>query len=138
MRPTLRSTQLDRLVALKVLRVDSDEMRARFVREARSVGRLHHPYIVTVYDVGEHDGQPFIAMEYVKGDTLGEVVKRRAPLALGRRIRLMEYLCEWLQYAHDSGLVHRDIKPANLMVTFSGEGLKILDFGIARGAVIPA
>ena len=123
---------IDRLVALKLLRVDSDEMRARFLREARSAGRLHHPYVVTVYDVGEHEGQPFIAMEYVRGETLGEVIKRRAPLSLTSRIQLMEYLCEGLQYAHDAGLVHRDIKPANLMVTFQGQGLKILDFGIAR------
>ena len=125
---------IDRLVALKLLRVDSDEMRARFLREARSAGRLHHPNIVTVYDVGEHEGQPFIAMEYVKGETLGDAVKRRAPLSLLNRIQLMEQLCEGLQYAHDAGLIHRDIKPANLMVTPGGEGLKVLDFGIARGA----
>ena len=125
---------IDRLVALKLLRVDSDEMRARFLREARSAGRLHHPNIVTVYDVGEHEGQPFIAMEYVKGETLGDAIKRRAPLSLSARIQLMENLCEGLQYAHDAGLIHRDIKPANLMVPPGGEGLKILDFGIARGA----
>ena len=69
---------IDRLVALKLLRVDSEEMRARFLREARSAGRLQHPHIVTIYDVGEHDGQPFIAMEYIKGETLGELVQRRA------------------------------------------------------------
>ena len=104
---------IDRLVALKLLRVDSDEMRARFLREARSAGRLHHPYIVTVYDVGEHEGQPFIAMEYVRGETLSALVRRRAPLTLTNRLQLIEYLCEGLQYAHDAGLVHRDIKPAN-------------------------
>lgn len=125
---------IDRLVALKLLRVDNEETRARFLREARSAGRLQHPHIVTVYDVGEHQGQPFIAMEYVKGETLGEVIGRRAPLSIAGKLTLMEDLCAGLDYAHDEGLVHRDIKPANLMVTSGTEGLKILDFGIARSS----
>ena len=122
---------IDRLVALKLLRIDSEEMRARFLREARSVGRLQHPHIVTIYDVGEHEGQPFIAMEYIKGETLAEIVRRRAPLSLARKITLMEDLCDGLDYAHVAGLVHRDIKPANLMITGEAGVLKILDFGIA-------
>lgn len=125
---------IDRLVALKLLRIDSEEMRARFLREARSAGRLQHPHIVTIYDVGEHDGQPFIAMEYIKGETLAELVQRRAPLTLTRKLTLMEDLCEGLEYAHVAGLVHRDIKPANLMITGEAGVLKILDFGIARGS----
>ena len=125
---------IDRLVALKLLRVDNEETRARFLREARSAGRLQHPHIVTVYDVGEHQGQPFIAMEYVKGETLGEVISRRAPLSIVGKLTLMEDLCAGLDYAHTEGLVHRDIKPANLMVTNGTDGLKILDFGIARGS----
>ncbi len=125
---------IDRLVALKLLRVDNEETRARFLREARSAGRLQHPHIVTVYDVGEHQGQPFIAMEYVKGETLGEVIGRRAPLSIVGKLTLMEDLCAGLDYAHNEGLVHRDIKPANLMVTSGTDGLKILDFGIARGS----
>ena len=125
---------IDRLVALKLLRIDSEEMRARFLREARSVGRLQHPHIVTIYDVGEHEDQPFIAMEYIKGETLAEMVRRRAPLSLARKITLMEDLCDGLDYAHGAGLVHRDIKPANLMVTSEAGVLKILDFGIARGS----
>ena len=108
---------IDRLVALKLLRIDSEEMRARFLREARSAGRLQHPHIVTIYDVGEHEGQPFIAMEYIKGETLAEIIQRRAPLSLARKITLMEDLCDGLEYAHSAGLVHRDIKPANLMIT---------------------
>ena len=125
---------IDRLVALKLLRVDKEETRARFLREARSAGRLQHPHIVTVYDVGEHQGQPFIAMEYVKGETLGEVIGRRANLSIVGKLTLMEDLCAGLDYAHNEGLIHRDIKPANLMVTSGTEGLKILDFGIARGS----
>ena len=125
---------IDRLVALKLLRVDNDEMRARFLREARSAGRLQHSHIVTVYDVGEHEGQPFIAMEYINGETLGEMIQRRAPTSVSRKLTLMEELCEGLAYAHNAGLVHRDIKPANLMITTDGGTLKVLDFGIARGS----
>ena len=125
---------IDRLVAIKVLRVDNEGMRARLLREARSAGRLQHPHIVTIYDVGEHEGQPFIAMEYIKGETLAEIIQRRAPLSLARKITLMEDLCEGLEYAHGAGLVHRDIKPANLMIMSEAGVLKILDFGIARGS----
>jgi len=124
---------IDRLVAVKRLRVDTEEMRARFLREARHGGRLQHKNIVTVFDVGVDDGQPFIAMEYIKGETLAEVIRRKAPLPLDRKLKLMEELCDGLGYAHDEGLIHRDIKPANLMVTEGSGELKILDFGIARG-----
>ena len=123
---------IDRLVAVKRLRVDTEEMRARFLREARAGGRLQHKNIVTVFDVGVDDDQPFIAMEYIKGETLGEVIRRKAPLALDRKLKLMEKLCDGLGYAHDEGLIHRDIKPDNLMVTEGSGELKILDFGIAR------
>ncbi len=123
---------IDRLVAVKRLRVDTEEMRARFLREARAGGRLQHKNIVTVFDVGVDDDQPFIAMEYIKGETLGEVIRRKAPLALDRKLKLMEELCDGLGYAHDEGLIHRDIKPDNLMVTEGSGELKILDFGIAR------
>src|SRR4029450_5288728 len=80
---------IDRLVALKVLRVNNPEIRERFVREARLAARLQHPNIVTVFDVGEHDGQPFIAMEYIPGETLAELISRRAPLPLSRRLALI-------------------------------------------------
>ncbi len=123
---------IDRLVAVKRLRVDTEEMRARFLREARAGGRLQHKNIVTIFDVGVDDDQPFIAMEYIKGETLGEVIRRKAPLALDRKLKLMEELCDGLGYAHDEGLIHRDIKPDNLMVTEGSGELKILDFGIAR------
>jgi tetratricopeptide (TPR) repeat protein/predicted Ser/Thr protein kinase len=122
---------IDRLVAIKLLSVNSHELRERFAREARSAGRLQHPNIVTIYDVGEHDGQPFIAMEYISGETLASIVQRRASIALQRRIAWVEALCDGLAYAHRFDIVHRDIKPANLMVSREGV-LKILDFGIAR------
>ena len=124
---------IDRMLAIKVLRdgLDNEELRARFAREARAAGRLSHPNIVTIFDVGEFDNQPFIAMEYVPGETLEGLIRRRVRMALQRKIKLLEDLCEGLAYAHRTGLVHRDIKPANLMVTADG-ALKILDFGIVR------
>ena len=123
---------IDRLVAVKLLRVDTEEMRVRFLREARACGGLQHKNIVTIYDVGVYDNQPFIAMEYIKGETLAEVIGRKATLTLEQKLKLIEELCDGLSYAHDAGLIHRDIKPANLMVTEGSGHLKILDFGIAR------
>ena len=124
----------DRPVAIKVLRVDDEEMRLRFEREARMIGLLEHPNIVTVYDVGDHDGQPFIAMKFIPGDTLGDRIERHAPMPLGERLVLIEQLCDGLAYAHGRGVIHRDIKPANLMVHEDTGRLMILDFGIARAS----
>ena len=125
----------DRPVAIKVLRVDDGEMRLRFEREARMIGLLEHPNIVTVYDVGDHEGQPFIAMKFIPGDTLADLIGRHAPLPLGERIELIEQLCDGVAYAHERGVIHRDLKPANLMVHEATRRLVILDFGIARAAV---
>ncbi|MCL4811433.1 MAG: serine/threonine protein kinase, partial [Vicinamibacteraceae bacterium] len=122
---------LERPVAIKLLRVGSDDLRERFVRESRIAARLQHPHIVGIYDVGVHEGQPFIAMEFIAGDTLADLIKRRSPLSIGRKLALIEDLCEGLAFAHKAGVVHRDVKPANLMVNQEGI-LKILDFGIAR------
>ena len=122
---------LGRTVAIKMLTEDNDELRERFAREARSAAALNHKNIVTIYDVGEDNGQPFIAMEYLDGETMAEMIRRRAPLGIIRRLELMVELCTGLGYAHRSGIIHRDIKPANLMITTEGT-LKILDFGIAR------
>jgi serine/threonine-protein kinase len=128
-----RDPAIDRLVAIKLLRrgFDTEALRERFAREARAVGRLKHPNIVTIFDVGEHDGDPFIAMEFLAGETVGELIRHGAGLSLARRLKLLEELCDGLAYAHRAGLVHRDVKPANLMVDAEGV-LKILDFGIVR------
>ena len=126
-----RDPVLDRTVAIKVLSVFNDEIKQRFAGEARSAARLAHPNIITIYDVGEDQGQPFIAMEYIDGETLADVIRRRAPLRLIRRLELMLQLCAGLGHAHKMGIIHRDIKPANLMLTAEGV-LKILDFGLAR------
>ncbi|HMF94331.1 MAG TPA: protein kinase [Vicinamibacterales bacterium] len=128
-----RDPAIDRLVAIKLLRegFDDPELRERFLHEAQSGGRLRHINIVTIFDVGEHDHHPFIAMEYVEGETLADLIKRRAPISLNRKIQLMSELSAGLQYAHQAGVIHRDIKPKNVMV--DGDGVvKILDFGIAR------
>jgi hypothetical protein len=129
-----RDPGLDRLVAIKLLKddfQDDPELRERFVREARSVARLRHPNIVIVHDVGEDDGRPFMAMEYIAGETLNQVLRRTPSLPVAKRLELVEDLCAGLAHAHAAGIIHRDIKPANIML--DGEGvLKILDFGIAR------
>jgi serine/threonine-protein kinase len=123
----------DRLVVLKLLRTsfDSDEPRQRFAREARSLAELSHPNIVVIHDSGEFEDSPFIVMEYVRGETLAEIIRRRAPMSLGEKLRLLSELCAGLSHVHQAGIVHRDIKPANLAVDLHGR-LKILDFGIAR------
>jgi serine/threonine protein kinase len=117
-----RDPAIDRLVAIKLLRrgFDTESLRERFAREARAAGRLRHPNIVTIFDVGEHDGDPFIAMEFLAGETLGELIRHGAGLSLSRRLKLLEELCDGLAYAHRAGLVHRDVKPANLMVDAEG------------------
>jgi formylglycine-generating enzyme required for sulfatase activity/predicted Ser/Thr protein kinase len=124
---------IDRPVAVKVLRtaLDDEDMRERFAREMRSTGSLVHRNIVTIYDAGEHGGQPFIAMEFVEGRSAAEMVQKSEALSLDARLSLIEDLCAGLAHAHARGIVHRDIKPANLMVGTDGT-LRILDFGIAR------
>jgi tetratricopeptide (TPR) repeat protein len=128
-----KDPKIGRLVAIKLVRqeFDSPEARQRFAREAQSAGALRHPNIVTIFDVDEYDGLPYIAMEYVDGETLAEIVRRKAPLSVTQRLQWVEELCSGLAYAHRQGIVHRDVKPANLMVDNEG-ALKILDFGLAR------
>ena len=130
-----RDPAIDRPVVIKLLREGFDDAatRERFAREARAAGRLQHPNIVTVFDVGEHDARPYIAMEYVAGETLAQLIRRRGVGRMWERLAILEDLCVGLHYAHAAGIVHRDIKPANVMRDQTGM-LKILDFGIARAA----
>jgi serine/threonine protein kinase len=127
-----RDPDIGRLVAIKVLRhdVEEDEVRERFLREA-TIGRLIHQNIIMVFDVGEHEGQPFITMEYIDGAPLAELIKEKLAMPLDMRLRLLEQLCAGLNYAHVCGVYHRDIKPENLMVD-RRHTLKILDFGVAH------
>jgi TPR repeat protein len=127
---------IDRLVALKLMRAgfNAGSLRDRFAREARAVGRLHHPNIVTIFEFGEHHGEPFIAMEFVEGQTLASFIGR-PDVTLSQQLALMDGLCAGLHYAHRAGIIHRDIKPVNVMVDTEGI-VKILDFGIARAAAM--
>jgi serine/threonine protein kinase len=128
-----RDTNLDRTVALKLLpaSVASDPERLdRFEQEARTVSALSHPAIVTIYDAGEVDSQPFISMELVGGQTLREQLEAGA-LPLRRGLRIASRLADGLAAAHEAGLVHRDLKPENIKIANDGF-VKILDFGLAK------
>jgi eukaryotic-like serine/threonine-protein kinase len=130
-----QDVELDRPVALKRLAENlarDDDLRRRFVREARLAARLAHPNVVRVFDVGEDGGRPFIAMEYVEGETLAELVARRGPLPPAEAATLGVQVCTALAAAHAAGLVHRDVKPQNLLLSSAGV-LKLGDFGIAVG-----
>jgi eukaryotic-like serine/threonine-protein kinase len=115
-----RDAALGRVVALKMLSAElgeDDELIKRFRREAEAIGQLSHPYIVTVYDLGEEEGHLFMAMELLEGEDL----------------RILAQISEGLAFAHSKGVVHRDVKPANIMVSTAGQ-VKVLDFGLARVA----
>jgi len=125
--------QIDRAVALKVLREDrvtSEDFVQRFLKEAKAIGRLSHPNIVTIYDVGEDHGTIFIAMELLEGTPLHRVARERE-LSPTEIIRLGAQLAETLGYAHQKGIVHRDVKPSNVLLLANGQ-MKITDFGIAH------
>jgi serine/threonine protein kinase len=107
------------------------ELRERFAREARITGQLAHRNIVTVFDLGEDQGRPFIVMELLEGCQLPEYLRQPAAQSLDAKIGLMMQVCDGLQNAHGCGVIHRDIKPSNLFVQHEG-ALKILDFGVAR------
>jgi len=129
-----RDPVIDREVAIKTLSAEGREdpdLRERFTREARSAGILHHPSIITVYDVGEEDGIPFLALEYLEGRTLQELVNSGERLSLVEKVRILEQVANGLNYAHERGVIHRDVKPENVMILSDGTA-KITDFGIAR------
>jgi serine/threonine protein kinase/cytochrome c-type biogenesis protein CcmH/NrfG len=125
---------LDRAVALKVISSDSDateELRARFFREAQACARLNHPNIVTVHDLGEADGQLFIVMELLEGQELRQIIADRKIADLEDKLSIIAQICDGLDFAHQKGIVHRDVKPSNILVLRNGQ-VKILDFGIAH------
>jgi len=124
---------LDRNVAIKVLRGDlsnDEKFVRRFQREAIAASSLAHRNIVEVYDVGEDDGMYYIVMEYIKGKTLKQLLKKRGNLTLSEAIDIMLQLTDGMAHAHDSYIIHRDLKPQNIMIKDDGQ-IKITDFGIA-------
>jgi serine/threonine protein kinase len=134
-----RDPAIDRVVALKTVgahllaTAESDEYRERFRREASAAGRLSHPNIVSVYDLGHDDatGTPFIVMEYVEGTSLSTLLAENPKLPLGQALDITEQVASALAEAHRYGIIHRDIKPANVFVDTRGR-VKVGDFGIAR------
>ena len=122
-----------RYVALKLLSRAgrTADARERLLREARAAGALQHPNIVTIYDLGEADGQLFIAMELVDGHDLSTLIALSEPLPLERKLDLVIDVLQGLSYAHERGVIHRDIKPSNVRIASDGS-VKIMDFGIAR------
>ena len=129
---------IERPVALKLLTSgqglegsERAQHRKRFLREARAAGRLTHPHIVTISDVGEDQDQAFLVMEYVEGEPLDRLLRRVGALPLPRVLEIADQIAGALDYAHAHGIVHRDVKPANILVSASGL-VKVTDFGIAR------
>ncbi len=127
-------SRIGREVAIKTLTegfMDDPEMLARFYEEGRNTGRLKHANIVTVYDVGEQNGMPYIVMECVDGIPLDKLLQAEEQLPLIEKLRILEEVCSALSYAHRNAVIHRDVKPANIFVE-KDRHAKLLDFGIAR------
>src|ERR671918_973180 len=125
--------KLQRVVALKLLPpeyVSQQDRRRRFFQEARAASALSHPHILTIYEVGEDEGRPYIAMEFVEGETLRQKIKNNG-LQLKQTLDIAIQICSGLARAHELGIIHRDLKPENLMLSRDGYA-KILDFGLAK------
>jgi len=129
---------IDRVVAIKTINLNQamderEEYEARFYQEARAAGRLSHHNIVTIYDVGKSGDVAYIAMEFLEGRELRDVLNKKSVLPLGQVLDIVAQVAQGLAYAHEHGIVHRDVKPSNIMIQKEGH-VKITDFGIARMA----
>src|SRR5438270_5366059 len=131
-----RDTLIDRPVVVKILTdlSNSDSgARMRFLQEARLAGNIQHENIVSVFDYGEHDGCPYIVMEYLKGEDLRNAIRGSRLGSLGDRLKIAHDIASALEYVHAQGVVHRDIKPENIHIDPGGK-VKLMDFGIAKTA----
>jgi tetratricopeptide (TPR) repeat protein len=129
-----RDPLIGRLVALKTINanlVDRPDLLERFYQEAQSAGKLQHPNIVTIFELGQEKDTPFIAMEYLDGESLEKIISRQMDQPMAMRLGYIVRVCQALEYAHKNRVVHRDIKPGNIMVGSDG-AVKVVDFGIAR------
>src|ERR1041385_2824035 len=127
-------TMLDRVVAIKALRREFASEAStveRFRKEAVTLAKLNHPNIATLYSMFRHDDEMYMVIEYVGGDTLSRVLRKRGAIPADEAIPVFCQVLDGIHYAHELGVVHRDLKPANMMFTEKGV-LKVLDFGIAR------
>ena len=127
---------IERTVAIKTIKLDLSKeelanFEERFYREAKSAGRLNHPNIVTIYDVGKTDNAAYMAMEFLEGQLLREILDAHTALSIDKIVDIAAQVADGLAYAHENGIVHRDIKPANIMLVRDGIA-KIMDFGIAQ------
>jgi serine/threonine-protein kinase len=131
-----RDTQLDEVVALKVLRnellLEDRTLLDRFKLEIKLARRITHRNVLRTHDFGEAEGTPYISMEYLEGVTLKELLRRRGALPAGIGLSIAKQMCHGLEAAHQQGVVHRDIKPHNMLILPETGELKIMDFGIAR------
>src|SRR5438477_1288663 len=125
---------LNRTVAIKVMCdavARDDDLRGRFLREAQAAGSLQHPNVITIYDFGEVDGHLYIAMEFVEGQDVAELLAHQVPLTVTHKLDIAIGVLQGLAFAHKRGIVHRDIKPANIRVDEDGNA-RIMDFGVAH------
>ncbi len=126
--------EIGRLVGIKMMTsaiINDPDLLKRFYREAQSAGKLQHPNIITIYDLGVHDSTPYLVMEFLEGESLDATIKSRRAMSLEDKLNIAIQVCNALAYAHERSVVHRDIKPANVMLLKDGT-VKIVDFGIAR------
>ena len=138
--------KIERLVAIKTVRrdllvgADGEDWLARFSREARAAGRCLHPNIVALFDYDQHDGMPFIAMEYVEGRELADLFKEGKDFGQGEALDIIRQVLSALDYAHASGIVHRDIKPANIILVDDGsvQSYRFRDRPVGYGQSHPA